>query len=143
MSTLVSLSFVLFVATHVDDLFLLLSLYAEQRIAKFAILLGQYLGVTALLAVGLLCSRIAIAIPTSHLRWLGLIPILLGLQKLVALFRPSDAPGGLPQAPPLRHSQILSVASLTIASGGDNIGVYLPSSPPGPAATAPSSFWSS
>jgi cadmium resistance protein CadD (predicted permease) len=33
---------------------------------------------------------------------------------------------GLPPAQPLRHSQILGVAALTIASGGDNIGVYLP-----------------
>jgi cadmium resistance protein CadD (predicted permease) len=126
MITLVILSLVLFVATNVDDLFLLLSLYAERRTAKVAIVLGQYLGVIALLAGSLLCSEIAVAIPASYLRWLGLIPLLLGLQKLVALFRPSNTPIGLPQTPPLRHSQILSVASLTIASGGDNIGVYLP-----------------
>ncbi len=37
MITLVRLSLVLFVATHVDDLFLLLSLYAERRTAKVAI----------------------------------------------------------------------------------------------------------
>jgi len=126
MITLISLSLVLFVATHVDDLFLLLSLYAERRTAKAAIVLGQYLGVMALLAVGLLCSRIAVAIPASYLRWLGLIPILLGLQKLVALFRHSEEPDVPTPAQPLRHSQILGVAALTIASGGDNIGVYLP-----------------
>jgi cadmium resistance protein CadD (predicted permease) len=126
MITLVSLSLVLFVATHVDDLFLLLSLYAERRTAKLAILLGQYLGVTALLAAGLLCSRIAVAIPASYLRWLGLIPILLGLQKLVALFVHSEEPAGIYSAQPLRHSQTLGVAAVTIASGGDNLGVYLP-----------------
>jgi cadmium resistance protein CadD (predicted permease) len=126
MITLVSLSLVLFVATNVDDLFLLLSLYAEQRTAKVAILLGQYLGVTALLAAGLLCSRIAVVIPASYLRWLGLIPILLGLQKLVALLWHSEEPAGIYPAQPLRHSQTLGVAALTIASGGDNLGVYLP-----------------
>ena len=126
MITLVILSLVLFVATHVDDLFLLLSLYAEQRTPKVAIVLGQYLGVITLLVVSLLCARIAVAIPASYLRWLGLIPILLGLQKLFALFRPSQEPTGPSSAPTLRHSQILGVASVTIASGGDNIGVYLP-----------------
>jgi cadmium resistance protein CadD (predicted permease) len=126
MITLVILSFVLFVATHVDDLFLLLSWYAEQRTAKVAIVLGQYLGVIALLSAGMLCSRIALAIPASYLRWLGLIPILLGLQKLVALFRHPKEPTGLFLAQPLRHSQMLGVAAVTIASGGDNIGVYLP-----------------
>lgn len=126
MITLVSLSLVLFVATHVDDLFLLLSLYAERRTAKVAILLGQYLGVTALLAAGLLCSRIAVAIPASYLRCLGLIPLFLGLQKLVALFRHSEEPAGIYPAQPLRHSQTLGVAAVTIASGGDNLGVYLP-----------------
>jgi cadmium resistance protein CadD (predicted permease) len=126
MITLVSLSLVLFVATHVDDLFLLLSLYAERRTAKVAILLGQYLGVIALLAAGLLCSRIAVAIPASYLRWLGLIPIFLGLQKVVALFRHSEDRAGISPAQPLRHSQTLGVAALTIASGGDNLAVYLP-----------------
>jgi len=126
MITLVILSLVLFVATHVDDLFLLLSLYAERRTAKLAIVLGQYLSVIVLLAAGLLCSKIAIAVPASHLRWLGLIPLFLGLQKLVALFNPSEKPIELPHAQPLRHSQVFGVAALTIASGGDNIGVYLP-----------------
>ena len=126
MITLVSLSLVLFIATHVDDLFLLLSLYAERKTAKTAILLGQYLGVMALLSVGLLCSRIVVAIPGTYLRWLGLIPIGLGLQKLVALFRHAEDSSVLPPAPPLRHSQIFGVAALTIASGGDNLGVYLP-----------------
>jgi cadmium resistance protein CadD (predicted permease) len=126
MITLVSLSLVLFVATHVDDLFLLLSLYAERRTAKVAIVLGQYLGVIALLAAGLLCSRIAVVIPAGYLRWLGLIPILLGLQKLVAMFRHSEETTEISPTQPLRHSQILGVSALTIASGGDNLGVYLP-----------------
>jgi cadmium resistance protein CadD (predicted permease) len=126
MITLVTLNLVLFVATHVDDLLLLLSLYAERKTAKVAIVLGQYLGVIALLAGSLLFSEIAIAIPASYLRWLGLIPLLLGLRKLVALFGHSEASAELSETPPLRHSQILGVASLTIASGGDNIGVYLP-----------------
>jgi cadmium resistance protein CadD (predicted permease) len=126
MITLVSLSLVLFIATHVDDLFLLLSWYAEGRTAKVAIVLGQYLGVIALISAGLLCSRIAVAIPASYLRWLGLIPMSLGLQKLVTLFTHSGEPAVPSPAPTLRHSQVLGVAALTIASGGDNIGVYLP-----------------
>src|ERR1700679_1578575 len=126
MITLVSLSLVLFVATHVDDLFLLLSLYAERRTAKVAIVLGQYLGVIALLAAGLLCSRIAVVIPAGYLRWLGLIPILLGLQKLVAMFRHSEETTEISPTQPPRHSQILGVSAFSIASGGDNLGVYLP-----------------
>jgi cadmium resistance protein CadD (predicted permease) len=126
MISLVLLSLVLFVATHVDDLFLLLSLYAERRTANVAIVLGQYLGVIALLSLGLLCSRIAVAIPAAYLRWLGLIPIVLGLQKAFALFRHSADPAEVHPSEPIRHSQVLGVAALTIANGGDNLGVYLP-----------------
>jgi cadmium resistance protein CadD (predicted permease) len=126
MISLTLLSIVLFAGTHVDDLLLLLSFFADHTVPRSAIVAGQYIGVTALLLGSLVCSQIAVMLPPLYLRLLGVVPLAMGLSKLPPFFRRRSVDVG--EIPPAsthgRH--MWGVAALTIASGGDNVGVYLP-----------------
>jgi cadmium resistance protein CadD (predicted permease) len=126
MISLTLLSIVLFAGTHVDDLLLLLSFFADHNVPRSAIVGGQYIGVTLLLLGGLLCSEIAVILPPLYLRLLGLIPLAIGLFKLQALFRRHLADANEPPPSSNHGRNMMSVASLTLTSGGDNLGVYLP-----------------
>lgn len=58
---------------------------------------------------------------------LGFAPLEIGIAKLWKLWRPNSmerTPSG--HAPSARHGKIAAVAAVTIANGGDNLGVYMP-----------------
>jgi len=126
MISLTLLCIVLFAGTHVDDLLLLLSYFADRIIPRSAIVAGQYIGVSILLLGCLLASEITVFLPPLYLRLLGFAPLAIGLTKVPALFRGPSADAS--QVPPAsthgRH--MAGVAMLTLSSGGDNIGAYLP-----------------
>jgi len=126
MISLILLSIVLFATTHIDDLLLLLSFFADRSVQRSAIVTGQYIGVILLLLGGLVASGIAVILPPLYMRLLGVLPLVIGVSKLIGLFRSSS--GGAEKVRPVathgRH--MWGVAALTLASGGDNLGVYLP-----------------
>jgi cadmium resistance protein CadD (predicted permease) len=126
MISLTILSIVLFAGTHVDDLLLLLSFFADQTVPRSAIVAGQYIGVTLLLLGGLLLSQIAVILPANYLRVLGVVPLALGLAKLFSLLRSQWASASEPPPPSTHGRHMFGVAALTLSSGGDNLGVYLP-----------------
>lgn len=104
----------LFAITNVDDL-VLIALFFTQTTAS-RIVLGQYLGFAAILAVSVVIALGAAALPDGAVRWLGLIPIALGVRAFLNRNDDSEkAPTG-----------VLAVAGITFANGGDNIGVYVP-----------------
>jgi cadmium resistance protein CadD (predicted permease) len=109
---------VAFAATNLDDLFLLVAWFAAGRYRTRAIVAGQYAGIGALFAASVAASLLALALPESGLRWLGLVPIGLGVTGLVRGrndARATDFEGGF-----------VAVAAVTIANGADNIAVYVP-----------------
>jgi len=108
-----------FAATNLDDLFLLVAFFAAGWGRARDVVLGQYAGIGALFAVSALASLFALALPAGYVCLLGLLPVLLGLKLLLA-----DNDAAAPQTAP--GAGILSVATTTVANGGDNIGVYVP-----------------
>lgn len=119
----------MFVVTNIDDI-LLLSLYFGQakgrREVETRIVLGQYLGFGAILAVSIVGALGATLLSEEVVAYLGLVPLALGVKAAVALWRTRgqgedesvvDKPGG-----PTTHT----VAAVTFANGGDNIAVYIP-----------------
>lgn len=109
-----------FAATNIDDLFVLMLLFgqAEARAARRKICLGQLLGIVVLTAVSVMCALGLGAVPKTWLRLLGLVPIALGIRAWV---KHGDEAERVPSAVGL-----LSTALLTVANGGDNLGVYIP-----------------
>ena len=113
----VLLAALLFAATNADDLVLLTVFFAQPGARARAIVLGQLLGLGVLTGVSFIAAWLALAAPPTWLPWLGLAPLLLGLRWL---FRPAgdEIPAGL--------ASWRSVAVVTIANGGDNLGAYIP-----------------
>lgn len=109
----------LYSATNLDDIVLLTVLYAGAggRAARRRILAGRYLGTAVLTGVSILGSRGAQLLPERYVGLLGILPILLGIRAILARGDDDAAPDAVSTA---------SVAMLTISSGADNLGVYIP-----------------
>ena len=107
-----------FVATNVDDLFLLVAWFAAGRTLTRDIVAGQYLGIGALFAASAAASAVSLVVPEGWLRWLGVLPLLLGVKLLIGargeFEKASEAPG------------VGAVTVVTIANGADNLAVYVP-----------------
>ena len=129
-----TLALVVFAATDVDDLFLLAAFFADDRLRPRAVVLGQYLGIGFLVAASAVAAWVSLAVPAGYSALLGVIPLALGLSGLAALRRTDDEGDKIDcelrraeeRAERRTHSQVLAVAAVTVANGGDNLGVYIP-----------------
>lgn len=118
----------MFAVTNVDDL-LLLALWfgrAPDRRAAGKVVAGQYLGFGAILAASLLGAVGAGFLPDGVVPYLGLLPILLGLRAAWEAWRARRDGAGDEDDEPGGGTGLLGVAAVTLANGGDNIGVYVP-----------------
>ncbi len=124
-AALIGLAVVVFVATDIDDLFLLIALFASATLRPWQVIVGQYLGIVALIAASLALSLVALIVPPAWIGLMGLLPIALGVK---ALFGGADDDDF--DTPDLARitsiGRIFAVAGVTIANGGDNLGVYVP-----------------
>ncbi|MGY4965440.1 cadmium resistance transporter [Streptomyces sp. 900105245] len=118
----------LFAVTNIDDI-LILSLFFAQGAghpgATRRVVLGQYLGFAAILAVAVAAAFGATFLPESVVPYLGLLPLALGLKATWQAWKhrgDEDDEEGAKEGGP----KALEVAAVTFANGGDNIGVYLP-----------------
>jgi cadmium resistance protein CadD (predicted permease) len=129
LAALFGLAIVLFVSTNVDDLLVLVGFFAHPRFRARDIVAGQYAGVAVLFTLSVAAALLSLVIPKAYLGLLGIFPILIGIGKLLELRRDraETAPSKDLVATTGSHGNIASVALVTLANGGDNIGVYTPS----------------
>jgi len=130
------IAIVVFASTNIDDIFLLAAFFADPRMRQRSIVLGQYLGISVLVLASALAALLTLAFPAGWLALLGCVPLLMGIGKLTSLRSASTDDRGGSAADGLRNaaqhsrrgllSQATAVAGVTIANGGDNIGVYVP-----------------
>jgi cadmium resistance protein CadD (predicted permease) len=121
-----------FVATNIDDLVILIAFFANSyHFPVTQIVLGQYAGMGALLAVGIAGSLIALVVPNNLIGLIGFLPIGIGIKELLELLKNSDNNEVvLSSKQPLHSDRFLSayLPLLTVAvvtfSGGEEIGVY-------------------
>jgi len=123
-----------FTATNLDDVLILLLFFSQVNSAfrRRHIIAGQYLGFAALVAISLPGCFGSLILPRPWIGMLGLVPIAIGISRLV--FNESEEEE-TPETPTevnrswwsgLISSQSYSVAAVTFANGGDNIGIYVP-----------------
>ena len=119
----------LFMVTNIDDIIVLSLFFARgagQRGTTAKITAGQYLGFGAILAAAVAVALGAQAfLPASAIPYFGLIPLLLGLRAAWQVWRRrgDDDDDELDES---KKVSVLTVAAVTFANGGDNIGVYVP-----------------
>jgi cadmium resistance transport/sequestration family protein len=108
-----------FAATNIDDAFLL-TLFFARRIPTRRIVAGQYIGFGAIVAISLIGAWAAFAIPHRWIRFLGVLPLAVGIKQLLRVRRSE------PERSRTRDFSVGSIALLTLSNGADNIGVYVP-----------------
>jgi cadmium resistance protein CadD (predicted permease) len=113
-----------FVGTNIDNFVVLLLLILgipEGGHRRWQVFAGQYLGFAVLVVASLLAALALGSVPLYWAGLLGLIPLALGVRGLLQVQR--GRPAGREQ--PIHAGSLLTVAAVTIASGGDNISVYV------------------
>ena len=122
----------LFLATNIDDIIVLSLFYARgagQRGTTPKILVGQYLGFGAILAAAVLVALGARTfLPEEAIPYFGLIPLGLGLLAAWRVWRSDDDDDDDDDEGRVSGKTLsaLTIAVVTFANGGDNIGVYVP-----------------
>lgn len=122
-----------FVSTSIDYLLILTIIFAQVRAKKSIahIVWGQYLGTAMLVAVSLLAAYVLHFIPEEWMiGFLGLVPVILGIRVAVKGDDNDEEDEATEVAEKLeaRKSSRLfwTITLITIASGGDNLGIYIP-----------------
>lgn len=128
MITSLSSAIGLFLATNIDDI-IVLSLFFARGAGKkgttFRILLGQYLGFLGILAAAVLMTFGADALlPPQAIPYFGFIPLFLGIWSAWQAWQSTTDDDDDDDAG--KKIGALTVAGVTFANGGDNIGIYVP-----------------
>ena len=130
-----------FFASNLDDIIVLM-LFFSQLNATFHrrhIVIGQYLGFTIIIIASLPGYFGGLLVPPTWLGLLGLLPVAIGISRLVEQKRSEEVQTVtaefdqtslntpfLSTIANILSPQTYKVAAITIANGGDNIGIYIP-----------------
>ncbi|MBR5560060.1 MAG: cadmium resistance transporter [Clostridia bacterium] len=132
MMEIVLLSVMAYVATNIDDMVINTFFFsaAQSRCELRGVVLGKYLGIGMLVLLSAAGACGLGFFPVRYVRYLGLIPIALGVRALVENMRAKGQE--CDEAPECGAAggggagMLFRVAAVTIANGADNIGVYVP-----------------
>ena len=117
----------LFVGTNLDDIIVLAALNAgtavNGRPRRWQIWCGQYTGFAILVGASLAVAGGLAVVPVQWIRVLGLVPIGIGIVRLIANVRARFRSRPVSDASPTR---LIGVILLTLANGSDNIAAYTP-----------------
>jgi len=113
-----------FLASNIDDLFILIGFFANRSFPPFQIVLGQYLGMGSLLAVSLVGLLIALVVPSNIIGLMGLFPIAIAIKELLELRQKGDSKDKRElRSKKTGYLPFMIVAVVTF-SGGEEIGIY-------------------
>ena len=74
------IAIVAFTSTNLDNLIVLSAFLADPAMRFRSVVLGQFLGIGAIVLVSVVSGLLALAIPPTWIALLGVIPIFLGVQ---------------------------------------------------------------
>lgn len=144
-------AFVSFVSTNIDDIFILMLFWSQKNtVTKIRyVVIGQYLGVGTLVTISIFGGLGLSAISPKYVGLLGLIPIFLGIKTFID--DKKDIKENINKNESIScdsnkfeetysnrinpiimfikkiiNPTTIKVSGITLANGGDNIGVYVP-----------------
>ncbi|MEH2227530.1 cadmium resistance transporter [Nostoc sp.] len=142
LGTAFSEGIIAFIATNIDDIIILLIFFSQvdANFRRRHILIGQYLGFSAIIIASLPGFFSGLVIQREWIGLLGLLPIGIGIHHLVYkeedtitvqtvssdFNQPTSTNPVLSFILSILHPQTYKVAAVTIANGGDNISIYIP-----------------
>jgi cadmium resistance protein CadD (predicted permease) len=74
-------SIIAFATTNLDDIFILTLFFSNSGYTTKNVILGQYLGISTLIAISFVGSFIGLIIDPKYIGLLGLIPIYMGIKS--------------------------------------------------------------
>jgi cadmium resistance transport/sequestration family protein len=115
---------VAFVSTNIDDIFILMIFFSqlEKGVQKTNIILGQFLGIGCLTIISIIGAMGVSVLPNQWIGLLGIVPIAMGIKAHREYKRNTASISKVDFIKP----SILKIFSITVANGGDNIGIYTP-----------------
>lgn len=146
-------AFVSFASTNIDDIFILMLFFSQinNDMKIRHIVIGQYLGIGALTTISIIGALGVSIIQHEYVGLLGLVPIYLGIKAYVDHKKESKdiknayqqenqngENGKFKESTSTQENRIITfiksfinpsvvkVFSVTVANGGDNIGIYIP-----------------
>lgn len=142
-NTLITGAAAAFATTFDDNLYLTLFFGKVNRTFQPRhVVIGEYVGFTVLVGVSLVGFLGRLVIPEIWIGLLGLLPVMIGVSQLLSREDNNDlvhvVSGSLKTSPErekrslkslwatLRDPQVYRVSAVTIANGGNNIGIYVP-----------------
>jgi len=111
-----------FIASNIDDTFILILLFAIPGLLAHKVIVGQFLGIIILVVISSLAALLALAFPPFVLAFMGIIPIAIGIKRLLK-YREFKNKEHITEK---EYSSILSVIAITVSNGGDDFGVFTP-----------------
>jgi cadmium resistance protein CadD (predicted permease) len=125
---LVAIGVAAFVATNIDDIFILMMFFSSLTFPVRQVILGQFMGIGLLIVISALGSLITLVIPTYVIGLMGIAPIAIGIKNLIEIRKKNKSPSRQVVENKKNKSSLsfLEVAAVTLSNGGDNIGVYVP-----------------
>ncbi|WP_054952644.1 cadmium resistance transporter [Flaviflexus massiliensis] len=120
----------LFIATNIDDIVILSLFFVRGRGQPGTtrrILVGQYLGFLGILGAAVAAAFGAqVLLPEEALPYFGLIPLGLGLWAAWQAWKNRGEDDDDEAQLEGKRVSVWTVAAVTFANGGDNLGVYVP-----------------
>ena len=126
MTEVILTSIVSFAGTNIDDIFVLMVLFAraERRQERAKIVAGQYLGIGLLTLLSIAGARGFQAVLADSIWMLGIVPVFMGVRFWVKERR--ERKNGDKEMVSASAISIPAAFLLTVTNGADNIGVYIP-----------------
>jgi cadmium resistance protein CadD (predicted permease) len=118
--TVLGISVATFIGTSIDNL-VILALLRASGVPGSQANVGFALGSAVVLMLSAAAIGIAELVPVRYLAWIGLLPLLLGLNGLRDLFLPGEPATASPV-----KSSVLPIAGLQIASSLDTLIAFAP-----------------
>jgi len=123
---LILTSILAFISTNIDDVFLLMLFFGNKRFKDREIVVGQLLGIGVLIAISFGVSFIGLVVDKAYIGLLGFLPIYFGVKGILRLRAKHIDKEETVAETKNNRSNIFTVSGVTIADGGDNIGIYVP-----------------
>ena len=124
-----------FISTEIDDFLVFVVLFASQKVLKNCVLIfsGRFLAVFLAALISAFASSLLSALPHFYLRFLGLIPLVIGTVKIFKKNDEDDGENVFNKHRNVAKGTFLAAVSLffsafliTLVSSGDNAGIYIP-----------------
>lgn len=109
-----------FVATNLDNLVLLVSLFGRYSDRRYEVIVGYLVGVLIIAAATYYVGKLAGAAPIKYLGLLGIIPVLIGLVEIFRLFRNKGVVHD-PVMPGVGSTAVVATLATQLSNSADTI----------------------